>query len=174
MVAALAGIASAASGAAVGGIDGAATGANAGVNEVQSNQFFKEALDEALRAMDAFPGGGAVKFGSKRLLALLYRSADGQINHAGIALAKSLASEEGMVKAILRDSKVIAGPGTKRAVDDAPRLVHQYGGEVSDWAKVTTPAHILSDGTALSIHAYQNVKTGLVVEVKSILDGIPR
>ena len=40
MVAALAGIASAASGAAVGGIDGAATGANAGVNEVLSNQLY--------------------------------------------------------------------------------------------------------------------------------------
>ena len=40
VVAALAGIASAASGAAVGGIDGAATGVNAGVNEVMSNQLY--------------------------------------------------------------------------------------------------------------------------------------
>ena len=131
--------------------------------------------------MEAAPGGTGVRIGSSKLLALIAKlTADKKgVNQELLLVTKQMLSEDGVVKAILRESKPIFGAGTNRSLTDAPRLISTYGGSIDDWAKVTTPAYTLSDGTIISVHAYQNVKTGLVVEVKSILDkapwaGIPR
>lgn len=60
--------------------------------------------------------------------------------------------------------KAIAGAGTNVPLRDVGRLVSQYGGKAGDWAKVTStaPGH-------LQTHAYRNVVTGEVVELKSII-----
>jgi len=60
--------------------------------------------------------------------------------------------------------KAIAGAGTNVPLRDVGRLVSQYGGKAGDWAKVTStaPGH-------LQTHAYRNVVTGEVMELKSIV-----
>lgn len=169
---------------------GAATGLNgdsvagqqASQFEIENNQFdLNDAASQIFRMMEAAPGGTGVRIGSSKLLALIAKlTADKKgVNQELLLVTKQMLSEDGVVKAILRESKPIFGAGTNRSLTDAPRLISTYGGSIDDWAKVTTPAYTLSDGTIISVHAYQNVKTGLVVEVKSILDkapwaGIPR
>lgn len=58
---------------------------------------------------------------------------------------------------------MIAGAGSRVAIRDVARLVSQYGGKPGDWAKVT------STTLGLQTHAYRNIVTGAVVELKSIL-----
>ena len=79
-------------------------------------------------------------------------------------LSKQLGSEEGVAELLSGGGKAIAGAGTNVPLRDVERLVSQYGGKASDWAKVTStaPGH-------LQTHAYRNVVTGEVIEFKSIL-----
>jgi hypothetical protein len=88
----------------------------------------------------------------------------------GLRLGKHLASEAGMAELLSGGGKVIAGAGAKREIDDVARLVAQYGGEPSDWAKVTSEAHKLPDGSIISVHGYRNVVTGQTVEPKTKID----
>ncbi len=79
-------------------------------------------------------------------------------------LAKQLASEEGVAELLRGGGKTIAGAGVTREIDEIARLVTQYGGEAGDWAKIT--------GTAtahLQTHAYRNIVSGEVVELKSVI-----
>lgn len=79
-------------------------------------------------------------------------------------LSRQLGSQEGVGELLSGGGKAIAGAGTNVPLRDVGRLVSQYGGKASDWAKVTStaPGH-------LQTHAYRNVVTGEVVELKSIL-----
>ncbi len=89
----------------------------------------------------------------------------GATNAANAAkLSKQLGSQEGMAELLSGGGKAIAGAGTNAPLRDVGRLVSQYGGKAADWAKVTStaPGH-------LQTHAYRNVVTGEVVELKSIL-----
>ena len=89
----------------------------------------------------------------------------GAANAANAAkLSKQLGSEEGVAELLSGGGKAIAGAGTNVPLRDVERLVSQYGGKASDWAKVTStaPGH-------LQTHAYRNVVTGEVIEFKSIL-----
>lgn len=65
----------------------------------------------------------------------------------------------------------IAGAGSQSALRDADRLAAQYGGDPGDWQKVTS-GHYSPPGSSgaqngFETHAYQNSKTGQVVEMKS-------
>lgn len=62
--------------------------------------------------------------------------------------------------------KAMAGAGTKTPIRDVSRLVKEYGGKASDWAKVTSRSRVASDGTRFETHAYRNVKTNELVEPK--------
>jgi hypothetical protein len=89
----------------------------------------------------------------------------GATNAANAArLSKQLGSQEGMAELVRGGGKAIAGAGTNVPLRDVGRLVSQYGGKAGDWAKVTStaPGH-------LQTHAYRNVVTGEVIELKSIL-----
>lgn len=44
------------------------------------------------------------------------------------------------------------------------RLVATYGGDADDWAKMSTGTRVAPDGTHISVHWCENVKTGLRVE----------
>ncbi|WP_235430191.1 hypothetical protein, partial [Xanthomonas albilineans] len=51
----------------------------------------------------------------------------------------------------------------------ADRLAAQYGGEASNWSKVTGGNHIARDGTNIETHAYENKVTRDIVEPKTKL-----
>jgi len=70
-------------------------------------------------------------------------------------------SEAGVAELLAGGGKVIAGAGAKIPIRDIVRLVRLYGGRPQDWVKIssTTPG--------LETHAYRNVATGVVVELKS-------
>lgn len=69
-----------------------------------------------------------------------------------------------MAELLAGGGKAIAGAGTKVPIRDVGRLVSQYGGRAEDWAKVTSTA-----SGHLQTHAYRNIVTGEVVELKSVL-----
>lgn len=80
-------------------------------------------------------------------------------------LRKRLLSDEGVTELLQGGGEIIAGPGSKVVLRDAPRLAAQYGGQTSDWVKIssTAPGH-------MQTHAYKNIQTGEVVELKSIIE----
>ncbi len=49
-----------------------------------------------------------------------------------------------------------------------PRLAKQYGGNASDWVKMTSTTYNGSGGFKFSTHWYQNVSTGARVEYKTV------
>jgi hypothetical protein len=68
-------------------------------------------------------------------------------------------------------------PGAGTALKDAARLAATYGGDEVDWVKVAS-SHVTPPGGAggfdmagynggFEVHAYQNVKTGQIVELKT-------
>jgi RHS repeat-associated protein len=79
----------------------------------------------------------------------------------GTTLAKMLQSEAGVAQLLAGGGEAFAGAGFKREIDDLPRLLRQYGGKPEHWVKIksTTPG--------LRTHAYKNLDTGVVVELKS-------
>ena len=79
-------------------------------------------------------------------------------------LARQLGSEEGVAELVSGGGKAIVGAGTNKRLNDVGRLVKEYGGKAGDWAKVTSTA----PGHAQT-HAYRNVATGKIVELKSII-----
>jgi filamentous hemagglutinin len=83
-------------------------------------------------------------------------------------LNKSLASQQQLSELESGNGINIAGCGTNVALNDISRLVAEYGGEASDWSKVSSSSYTATDGTQFQIHAYQNAVTDQVVEPKSI------
>jgi RHS repeat-associated protein len=79
-------------------------------------------------------------------------------------LAKQLGSQEGVAELLSGGGKAIAGAGTKVPLRDVGRLVSEHGGRPGDWAKITSTAE-----GHLQTHAYRNVVTGEVIELKSII-----
>ncbi len=79
-------------------------------------------------------------------------------------LGRQLGSEEGVAELVSGGGRAIAGAGTNVPLRDVGRLVKEYGGKAGDWAKVTSTA----PGHAQT-HAYRNVATGKIVELKSII-----
>ena len=69
-----------------------------------------------------------------------------------------------MAELLSGGGKAIAGAGANAPLRAVGRLVNEYGGNPGDWAKITStaPGH-------LQTHAYRNVVTGEVVELKSIV-----
>ncbi|HET6586917.1 MAG TPA: RHS repeat-associated core domain-containing protein [Oleiagrimonas sp.] len=85
----------------------------------------------------------------------------------GIRLQKQLGSAEQLADLVSGGGKAMAGAGTKTPIRDVGRLVKEYGGKASDWAKVTSQSRVASDGTRFETHAYRNVRTGELVEPKT-------
>ncbi|MEW9899034.1 RHS repeat-associated core domain-containing protein [Chitinivorax sp. PXF-14] len=86
----------------------------------------------------------------------------------GLRLNKSLASEQQAAELLSGGGVNVAGNGTRTVLRDAPRLAAEYGGQASDWAKISSGSYRAVDGLQFEIHAYKNVATGQVVELKSI------
>lgn len=87
-----------------------------------------------------------------------------------LLLNKSLASRQQLDELAGPDLTVIAGPGSTRKLNDAPRLEAEYGGETAEWQKVTSSNYEAADGSKMETHAYRNDRSGQVVEPKTILE----
>jgi RHS repeat-associated protein len=106
--------------------------------------------------------------------AVLLSDTEEEVAEAGALLRRSLASEAQAAELLAGKGQVIAGPGAQKALKAAPRLAAEYGGAPTDWVKITS-SHFTppgSDGaqTGFATHAYQNVKTGQMVEMKTVPD----
>lgn len=84
-----------------------------------------------------------------------------------VNLNKQLASEAQSAELNAGKGEAMAGAGTSTPIRDVQRLQSQYGGDAADWAKIRSSNYKASDGTSFETHAYQNVKTGQVVELKT-------
>jgi RHS repeat-associated protein len=90
-----------------------------------------------------------------------------------VNLTKQIASESQVVEIVAGEGRAIMGAGTNRVLTDAPRLAAEYGGQASDWAKVTSWAFKAADRSVLETHAYKNAATGRIVEMKSVSSKFP-
>jgi RHS repeat-associated protein len=116
--------------------------------------------DAILAAIPGIPGGVGFAIAATRKLEIAATEAAA----ADVAkLGKKLASEEGVAELMAGGGKSIAGAGTGKELRDAGRLASEYGGNPSDWAKVTSTAK-----DHMQTHAYRNLETGQTVEFKSI------
>jgi hypothetical protein len=86
-----------------------------------------------------------------------------------LQLAKQLASEATAAELLAGGGKIMAGAGTKMPIRDVARLVSQYGGEAGDWAKITSATQKMIDGVTIETHAYKNISTGVLYELKTKL-----
>ena len=80
---------------------------------------------------------------------------------------------------ILGSNEALAGGRKTMAeetvIRDVQRLVSQYGGTASDWAKISTGAaqpnsvqnFARQAGANIEVHYYMNKATGMIVELKS-------
>lgn len=114
--------------------------------------------------------GGAVGIGKTVTEATAAKTANNAAHSAanGLNLNKSLANEAQLADLVKNGGMSVAGHGAKKELRDAPRLVAEYGGNASDWSKVTSESYKAADGTIFEIHAYRNAVTGQLVEPKSI------
>ncbi len=61
------------------------------------------------------------------------------------------------------------GSRTNKALFEADRLAAEYGGEAADWSKITSHSFEAADKSVIQTHAYKNISTGEVLELKSKL-----
>lgn len=79
-------------------------------------------------------------------------------------LEKQLGSEEGSAELQNGGGRAMNGAGTDSPIKDINRIVSEYGGKPGDWSKVTS-----TNSGHIQVHAYKNVVTGQVVELKSMI-----
>jgi len=70
------------------------------------------------------------------------------------------------------EGKVIAGPGARKAFEDAPKIVQQYGGQIRDWVKMSSSKYIAPDGTEFETHWVENIETGARILQKTVMEFI--
>lgn len=91
------------------------------------------------------------------------RLAENAITKAANATLSGLAKGEG---------RVIAGNGSKDALRAGESLAKKYGGEASDYQKVSSSTIAeSSNGAKVEVHAYRNVETGRIYEPKIKVQG---
>lgn len=132
---------------------------------------------EGARSMAvAVDGSVTVEFGAVTAMAAVGQGGEGDTEARNPAnalrLKKQLASEAGAAELEAGGGTVIAGAGVRRKIDDIARIVAQYGGQPADWVKIASREYEFSDLTSIQVHAYRNVRTGQLVELKSNIDRV--
>jgi RHS repeat-associated protein len=84
-----------------------------------------------------------------------------------IKLGKELASKQQVDQLATDTAEIIAGSGNNKALRDVSRLVSEYGGQPSDWQKVSSSSYRSADGFSFETHGYRNIRTKKVVEPKT-------
>ena len=113
-------------------------------------------LDFAKRVLQAFP----IESGLTGVVG-------GAVRTDSVLWTKMLASDAQVAELLSSGGRAIAGAGTDTLLRDAPRLAATYGGEASDWAKVSSSVYKAADGLIVETHAYLNTVTKQIVEFKS-------
>lgn len=104
-------------------------------------------------------GGALIRAGD----AASTRLAQQEVLKAGEATLSGLAKGEG---------RAIAGNGAKDTLREAGSLAKKYGGEASDYQKVSSRTiAVSSNGAKVEVHAYRNVETGRIYEPKIKVQG---
>ncbi len=91
----------------------------------------------------------------------------GPLNPEALNLQKQLASEMQANELLAGGGEPMAGAGGRKPIDDLPRLMSDYGGAPEDWSKIRSSNFKAADGTSFEVHAYRNIRTGEVVELKT-------
>jgi len=86
----------------------------------------------------------------------------------GGADPKASESANQMAEASKGKGRAIAGAGTAKPLRDAARLAKEYGGSPADWRKMATSNAVNKGLDNFEIHYYQNIRTGEVVEMKTV------
>lgn len=81
---------------------------------------------------------------------------------------KATESANQMAEASAGKGRAIAGAGTNKTLREAGRLASEYGGNPADWRKMATSNAVNKGMENFEIHYYQNIKTGQVVEMKTV------
>jgi RHS repeat-associated protein len=124
--------------------------------------------------MAFIPGAGEAGEGAEAAASV---SRAAELGETVVNSSKALASDLQVQEVMSGAGTPLAGAGTGTVLRDAPRLAATYGGAESDWVKVGS-SHVTPAGGAFGfdkagcnggfeVHAYQNVKTGQVVELKT-------
>ncbi len=138
-----------------------------GPDELLLGAALKGALNGA-RAGGAVARGGAAL---KRVAARVKKgdkASDAKSAANAQRLRKDLANRQ-QVGELRSNAEAYAGAGTKTPIRDADRLVRQHGGHADDWAKVRSSPHKGADGRTYEVHAYKNVRTGEIVEMRTAI-----
>jgi hypothetical protein len=85
-----------------------------------------------------------------------------------VNLTKQIASEAGLAEILAGEGEPFAGAGSGEIFRDAERVAAEYGGEASEWAKVSSKAFRAADKATIETHAVQHMPTGRVEEIKSV------
>jgi hypothetical protein len=73
------------------------------------------------------------------------------------------------------EGRVIAGSGSKESLRAGESLAKRYGGEASDYQKVSSGTIAeSSNGAKVEVHAYRNAETGRIYEPKIKVQGGPQ
>ncbi|WP_133064252.1 hypothetical protein [Sandarakinorhabdus cyanobacteriorum] len=88
---------------------------------------------------------------------------------AGVrAFAERVAAvQSGLGRLAAGEGRIIAGPGAKDAFRGAADAAKKYGGNASDYTKISV-SEVTKSGDRVSIHAVRNEVTGEVFEKKVI------
>jgi RHS repeat-associated protein len=128
-----------------------------------AGRFQDDFLGTASSLANSFPqtslGGG---FATLATAALGVRSASAELT----LLNKSLASESQVADIFAGRATAIAG-GNLATLRDESRLISQYGGSQGTWQKLTSGPYTAADGVRFETHAYRNVVTGQIFELKT-------
>lgn len=88
---------------------------------------------------------------------------------SSLLLARQLASEAQYGQIARGIGEAMAGAMCRKPIQDLPRLLAQYGGQAKDWVKITSTTQKLWNGVSVETHAYMNIATQKVYEIKSKL-----
>ena len=70
------------------------------------------------------------------------------------------------------EGRVIAGNGSKEGLREGGNLAKKYGGEASDYQKVSSKTIAeSSNGAKVEVHAYRNADTGQIFDRKIKVQG---
>ena len=117
-------------------------------------------------------GGGFLRrvFGARKAAeAVAEGASEAKSATRAVKLQKQLANEEQVGELVGGGGQSMAGAGGRVPIRDVDRLVGQYGGSASDYAKIRSSSFKAADGTSFEVHAYRNVRTGEVFELKTKL-----
>ena len=120
-----------------------------------------------------YQNASAIGNGTVQGALLFMGGPEAKASEEAIGLTKQLASESQVAELLAGQGKAIIGAGTDKVLVEGSRLAAEYGGQASDWAKVTSSAFQAADKAIIETHAYKNLIIGKLEELKSVSSSFP-